>query len=137
MRDTKACIVMALLRIITWVGRQNRCANNYDTRQTEINSVIELDRGERDYLWWDFRWFHEICGLGHKGNIRWGPIKNTLGRHYYITGAWKSRVFPASLPDTLNTAGICIINELPRWFYCKRTAKCTLRLINGIWQKIE
>lgn len=44
MRDTKACIVMALLRIITWVGRQNRCASNYDTRQMEINSVIELDR---------------------------------------------------------------------------------------------
>jgi len=51
MRDTKACIVMALLRIITWVGRQNRCASNYDTRQMEINSVIELDRGQRDYLW--------------------------------------------------------------------------------------
>ena len=44
MRDTKACIVMALLRIITWVARQNRCASNYDTRQTEINSLTELDR---------------------------------------------------------------------------------------------
>ena len=31
------------------LGRKtDRCANNYDTRQMEINTVIELDRGARE-----------------------------------------------------------------------------------------
>lgn len=33
------------------LGRKtDRYASNYDTRQMEINVLIELDRGERDHL---------------------------------------------------------------------------------------
>lgn len=34
------------------LGRKTgRCASNYDSKQMETNALIELDRGERDYLW--------------------------------------------------------------------------------------
>ena len=33
--------------------KTDRYASNYDSEKMEINALLELDMGERDYLWWE------------------------------------------------------------------------------------